>query len=519
MRSVEMDSEPAAMVRETLVTLGNALLDEFYQEFPGANAYGASYDASQEANASWYLGRENGASGAESDDGIDFWYRKFTDLGSNDGRQRPSEEYEYLCGDYGWKDGDELLEERQRLRQLFEAAVDEDLLTASDLEAFEAAFDAYEQDVQEWRKSFSLADVATCFRQHEADTLLDLLGHGDEEGRVVWSLLFSKGADGSTIENSPEVRVFSEADSMMFVRSERIYIEDDGTKKEYPYGAVIGYDDTPERFFVHRISSDPDLRDPETGWTMELVKEKMGFDANLEEVATDELPFEQIIRVQGDLAVVRHDYEAAQRKYCDTLLEEKRQAVVRDVDGFLDAHPEYEELETLSTKTWGGKPSVSVNGRVVDGTPDLKALQEELNIEEETVRDRMRPDWKQLTANRRQDLLNEILAERVEAWALQQSETTAEVLAEEARQKARDALEGTRAQINAVHGNHTVVLGPATEHPNPSWGNEDTLGAYVVPLEATGVIIHDEHANKELALGPGVYEFRFLQGYEDQWWM
>jgi hypothetical protein len=32
-------------------------------------------------------------------------------------------------------------------------------------------------------------------------------------------------------------------------------------------------------------------------------------------------------------------------------------------------------------------------------------------------------------------------------------------------------------------------------------------------------VIHDEHEDKQVTLGPGVYTFAFLDGYEDEWWM
>lgn len=514
------DTPALETVRETLTTLANELLDAFYQENPHANAYGAGYDAPGEDRETWYLGRENGANGAEAETGVDFWYRKFLDLENEGGRRRASEEYEYVYGDYGWMDTNQLLDERNRLRQLFEAAVEDGFLDQSSLERFAAAFDQAEAELQEWRETFSLVDVEMLFREHDADTLFDLLAHGDEESRVVWSLLYSKDEDGEQVENPLEVPVASEEDAMMFVRAERTYIEDDGTQKEYAYGAVIGYDDTPERFFVHRLESDPDLRDPETEWTVELLKEKMGFDAHLWEVNTRELPVQKIVRVQGDLAVVRHDYHDALWEYRGTLLEQKRQSIAREyASEFFEAHPEYENHDAISTRSFG--PRFRVNKRVAAKTPELKALQDDLNITEESVRERMRPDWKQLTAKRRRQLMDELLMDRLETWAVEQSERTASEIADNAEAEAREAFTETERQINAVHGNHTLILGPATEHPDRTWGDDGTLAVYVVPAEteANGFVLHDEHQDKELTLGPGLYEVRFLDGYEDQWWM
>lgn len=40
-----------------------------------------------------------------------------------------------------------------------------------------------------------------------------------------------------------------------------------------------------------------------------------------------------------------------------------------------------------------------------------------------------------------------------------------------------------------------------------------------VPEQAEGLVIHDEHEDKVLELGAGVYEFRFLDEHEDRWFM
>lgn len=520
----QLSSKPAALeeLRTTLQALANDLLDSFYREASSATAYGTGYEAQNEADSRWYIGREHGSEGAEDESGIDFFYRKFRSLeDTGAGRRRQSEEYEYVYGDYGWMDAGDLLAERPRLRQLFESAVESEFLEETALETFADAYDRAERAVQEWRQQFSLPEIKTLFREHEADTLLELLGHGDEESRVVWSLLFSKDEHDDVCENPIAVPLVSEDNALMLVRAERTYVEG-GEVNEYPYVAVIGYDDTPETFFVHRLESDPDIRDPETEWTVELVKEKMGFDHHLWEVDSEQLPSGEIVRVQGDLAIVRHDFQAARDDYQNALYEQERESIAQDFgQGFLDEHPHYAEDERLCVQSYATSTSIRVNERAVSGTPALKSLQAELDIDEETVRERMKDDWQQLTAKRRRTLINEILNERLVSWAIAQSETTEADIAADARTQAKTAFSETDQQVNAVHGNHTLILGPATEHPDRQWGGQDTLGGYIVPPEtaATGFVIHDEHEDKQLALGEGVYEVRFLAGYEDQWWM
>jgi hypothetical protein len=505
--------------RAVVAELANALLDEFYADVPNANAYGAGYDASGERRSTWYLGREHGADGAENEDvGFDFLYRKFVDT-TSDGR--PEEENEYVFGRYGWMNSSELLDERGRLRQLFEDAVSEGYLDEEDLEQFDDTANESQQALREWREQFSLADVAELFHEEDEETLRDLLAHGDEEGRVVWSLLNSKDADGEVMSNPLETPVISEEHALMLVRAERTYVED-GESKSYPYAAVVGYDDTPERFFVHRLESDPEIRDPNTEWSVEKIKSKMGFDAHLWEVETENLPKDNVVRVQGDLAVIRHDYEEVLQEYVEEELEDTCDEIAAEYAGeFFEHHPQYEEHEAVHASAFEHGYSFRVNDRAVDGTDELKELQDALDIDEETVRARMRDDWKQLTAKRRRTLIDEILSERLVEWSLQQDDTTLAELSEEVEAKARASFTDTAQQVNDVHGNHTVILGSVCEHPDPMFGDDDTLAGYVVPEgeKATGYVIHDEHNNQELTLAPGVYSFRFLSGYEDQWWM
>ena len=491
----------------------NALLDDYYDRHPGADAFGASYDAPAGVpDGEYYLGREHGADGAESDVGVDFFYRRFRDP------ETGGRENEYVHGKYGWADINTLLDDAGLIRQVFAEAVEDDYLDAAALDAYDRAIDAARADLRDHRERFDLGDIADLMRRHEMDDLRALLGHGDEESRTIWQLLFSKDESGDHIENPIEIPLIDESASLMFARTERYYYDErEGDGKWYAYGAVIGYDDTPERFFVHRLSSDPDLRDDDTEWTTALVKEKMGFDSNLREVG-DDLPLERRVRVQGDLTLVRHDLDDERERERDRRFDEAADRMASDhAEAFNAAHPEYDDIEGLHTSNHSLR--FSLRGLDTDG---IRRVQEEIDMAEETVRDEQDcRGYSRLTAKRRREIVEDLCERRVREWVFENFDTEPSAAALRAETDAEvDAdFAAERPQLNDVIGNHTLLFSGATEHPHRRYGDDETRGAFVVEDEATLFVIHDEHADKRLALGPGVYEARFLQGYEDEWWM
>lgn len=496
-------------LRTTIRELTNTLLDAHYDEHPTSNAFGADYTApGQDPDGSYLVGREHGADGAENDAGFDYFYRRFPDP-----ETRREDNYEYVYGKYGWMDASDLVGEAPLLRALFEDAVDAGYLTDDDLERFDGAVDAAGHGLRATREQYSLEDLAALFREHDIDTLRSLLAHGDEEGRVVWQLCFSKDEDGNHIENTIDVPVVSEHDQFMLVTTERYYYDDQTREgKHYNYGAVVGYDDTPERFFVHRLDGH-DLGGDEP-WTPARVKDAMGFDYNLRDVDTEALPVGARVRVQGDLAVVRHDYDVALDEQRESLLETEQNGVLREyADDFLEANPEIEALDDLFVSSFA---RITVRA---DSTDDIKALQDDLGIDEDRVRDEQDArGYSRLTAGRRQEIVEDLVAERISLWASVERDADLAALRREAREDAEDAFTDTQSQANAVIGNHTLILSDVAEHPSLMFGSDGAQGAFVAPDSASGFVIHDEHEDKVLELGRGVYEFRFLNGHEDEWW-
>jgi hypothetical protein len=487
----------AEQFKESLLSVVNDLLDGFYAAYPNST-YGADYDGPGAESGSYYFGRDG-------DSGVDYLMRVFT------GEDPRNEEKAYIYGNYGWMDAGELATETEYLRQAFEQAVELGVVDKEILAEYDAAVEQFTADLREYREQFDLSDIAALFQNHEEDTLQTLLGHGEEESRIVWSLLNSKTQSGDYRENPIDVPVISEQNRLMLVRAVRIYEGD-----EYPYAAVVGYDDTPERFFAHRLSSESDIQDPETEWTAEMVKAKMGFDANLWEI-DGALPPDTTVRVQGDLAVTRRDYDAALAEYTDTVTDTHRTQVAKEyVGAFHEANPEYEAAEDLSVST-----SYLRFRTTVDSTEALKELQDELDIDEEDVRAMQDVrDYSRLTAKRRAEIIEDICERRLEAWAIMTDGQTPEEVRHAAEEEATAAFTDTPAQYNDVFGNHPVIANGVTPHPNRRLEVDgDVQEVLVVPEEGQMLLMHDEHDSQQLGLEPGLYEISFLSGYEDEWWM
>lgn len=522
-----------------ILEITNELLDEYYDARPRSNAFGTEYEANANTpDGMWFIGRENGSDGAEDDSGVDFIYRRF--VGEDD---RPGDQsYEYLYGKYGWPNDDSnFLDEARLFTGVVETAADDGYVSDHHVERLELIIEQFEEVTKETRRSFTLDDISELIHSHEIDMLRRLLVEDDEEGRVIWQLLFSKDKDGETIENDIEIPVLSEEDGLLFSRAERFfYDEDDEEGKQYAYGVIIGYDDTDEVFFVHRLQSDDDLRDPEFEWTVGAVKEKMGYDVNYEELVTGNLPLDTVVRLQGDLAVRRLDYRTAYWERFESLYEDFRGRYARGrhldeekkpIEEFFDAHPRFkksserrcdldvDEYEGLYIRKTG---DISVNISKDFGTDELKALQDDLGIEEETVRDEQEARGIQrLTAKRRRHIIEDIVLEQVFDWMYDNSAVMPEkeAVEQEAEEQVSQEFEDVH-QVNFVFGNHAVIVGPATRHPRGvNTGDSDGLGYVVVPDTASCYIYHDEHQSKKVTFEEGVYEFRFLEGFEDQHWM
>lgn len=496
---------------EELKAIFTEVLDAHYDARPSSNAFGTG-DATPtgQPNGTWFMGRDG-------DEGVDYVCRRWDE---RDNRGRPEEQTLYVYGKYGWADLNEIVEVAPFLRQVLEQATERYEIESDILNRFDAIMNTVETGLYNSRERVDLPTLATLFRERELDALRPILGAGDEDRLNLWTLLHSKDDKGEVIDNPVEIPLCDDDEGLMLVRAKRYFYdqhrEPDG--KWYTVAHVVGYDDTPEQFFMHRLESDKNLRDDDFEWTVGKLREKMGFDLEYDEWLAGGNPTGERVRIQGDLAFVRHDYKTEMWEYYDQQLATKKNRLVKEhSDELLEQFsPTVEDVMSVHYKTFNSTPRVTTSD-----TQKLKDIQAELGIEEETVREEQdRRGISRLSGKRRGEIVEDILFDRVYDEALAIAETTAEAVEAEVESETKAQFTETRGQENLVLGNHTVIVGPSREHPNRSRANEaDALSVLCVPGEANGVVWHDEHENKKLELPTGVYEFRFLDGHETQWWM
>lgn len=497
-------------LHNTLLEILNSLLDTYYDEHPLSNAYGSdSHDPDIGPRGSWFIGRADGSQGAESERGIDYAYR----VHPGDPTER-GDEKNYLVGKYGWMDANEFLDLSDDLGGVLEEAAESGFISEDEVETYYDSIEEFEETLNDIRQDIPLNIIAEHIHEHNNDILQTLLGLDEEDSRVIWMLQFSKDEDGDIIENEIETPVIE--DGLMFARTERYYAPDD---KWSAFGVVIGYDDTPAGLFVHRLQWDRDLGNPDFEWTLGAIKEKMGFDLDYDKIPSTEIPFDTTVRLQGDVSLTRRDFTTVMWEYYDETLKENKNSFLREYNTEItEAHEEIVDHDNIYVSQ--RSPS-RINVRL-DETDELKSLQEDINIDEEDVREEQEHrGYSRLTAKRRKEIIEYFIKERFLQWGYENiSEADEEEIEVETELYTRTQFNDTQDQVNLVIGNHAVVLGPALEHPDRDYTRErDCIEAIVVPDEATGFIWHDEHQNKKVRLPKGIYEFNFLQGHEEQWWM
>jgi hypothetical protein len=497
---------------DELFALFTEVLDAHYENTHSGKAFGMSGEARpQELDVSWILGRN------DDDEGVGYVFRAWEE---QDNRGRLNEEKFWVYGGYGWADLPAIAERSEELREPFEEAVDRYDLDESILARYDAIINTIETGLYNSREDVDLPMLADLFRSGDLDTLRPLLGADDEDRLNLWTILHSKDENGEVLDNPLETPVCDDEEGLMLVRSERYFHDEhrepDG--KWYTVGHVVGYDDTPDQFFMHRLESDADLRDPETEWTVSLLREKMGFDMEYPEWLDAGKPTGERVRIQGDVAFVRHDYSTKLWEHYDDLLDTRRQQLVREhKDALLEEFANTtDDVRGVQFKTFNATPRVTTTD-----TDRLKTAQDALDISEDAVRaEQNRQGIARLSGKRRGEIVESLLFDRVYASALSLADTTAEAVEAEIECEAKELFTETQTQENLILGNHTIIVGPAQEHPDRDRAGDDgALSVLCVPGEANGYVWHDEHENKKLALPQGVYEFRFLSGHETQWWM
>jgi hypothetical protein len=334
-------------------------------------------------------------------------------------------------------------------------------------------------------------------------------------------------ADGETVDTDPEVVTITSEDCTVeyVVVESQMYSEkkdnrgpkdDDGT---YAARWVVGEDDsTTQDYFIHRVEWKSSFTNPLSELTesttdqspLEVVRGWLGFEQPLPEDLTD-VESHTWYQAQGDIAFQFRDFEDWVKQQAEQLAQESINTEKHGlIEEWIDEHSQFNDLDgfRISVTT----PSLSnigtVNCRVKRSTTDgLKELQTDLNLDEETIRRKMRDDWTRLTANRRKKIIERVMKQKPKAYADTHSPNEKEIL-DKKKQAVRSNINSNLQRQNVIIGNHIVIVARAMATTGQG---RETL---VLPQSTEVRVLHDEHGNLSRTIGPTVLDIDILDRHE-----
>lgn len=464
----------------------------------GTDSIGTSFRNDDNRREQIYLGRENGE--------LEYLYRK-------DPQER---DYNYIYSDsYGWADIIDLYAELPTFRSIISDNVSDEQKREQLVEEYDNIYDSFESSFLRIRRSVDLHDLKQLAYENKYETFKNLVesSDNDEDGRVIWMLFHSKNQNDEVVDNVINVDYLNETDHMMLLTTERYY-----DTETYRFGAVVGYDDTPERFFVHRLEKDSDLKDESVEWDSDLIRSKMGFDHHIYEINPEYFPYDDHVRLQGDLVTQRNDLDAhINNRVEDSVLREVMQKAVHSTDKNI--------LKEISTKNEFSRRNISMSSRrgveiKNTDTEYIKELQEEFDIMEDRVRDiQDELGYKRLSGKRRAEIVSDIIQEQVISYLSENNIIDLQsIKAEERSLIEREVVDDTDT-VQTVIGNHLVVVENANTIRRTNIEDTSAESVISVPEETNIFVLHDEHNSISFTLDRGLYVFRFLNGFETEWWM
>ncbi len=497
----------------------------------------------------WIAGRN------DSSNGLDYVYRQRF----NHEQTEPDKIYLY-SNDFGWSNIGVLVGERDIILGLAEWVNTYVHNIKKDYESeLENAFDNIETERRKFRENLSLQDIINAINSYNFDFLRDFVAPEGEDAVEFWKLLYSYDSDGEIVDNDVSIEYIDE--NIFFARSVRQYINGD-EKKIYPMGLVIGYDDTPDSFFVHRIERDDDLDNSKFTWKLTDIRNKMGFDIDYMDLDTNKIPLNCRTRLQGNLCIIPHNYESEKNLYFNEVVHELKKYSYRmynDLYYMKELNINEDIIYGPDSLLYHSGPELSILNK--PSTDELKEFQRALKITEDEIREEQNiRNIKRLSANLRGEIITDIHLDKFCDWLFEdcsiemrqnylnsnakfgrgfpkkyissrfsvkdrcnelreialnnESEIQRSTIHKLAEEESDDIF-NPNEQCNIILGNHSVILGAGRIHPSPTSVNRLNnleLEKIIVPQKTTVMLGHDEHKARIYTFPKGVYEFRFLEG-------
>lgn len=511
---------------------------------------------SQEDVGKWIAGRN------DSDNGLDYVYR----IRYNNTSTEPDKIYLY-SNEFGWANMGVLLGEQEIILGLCEW-VDRyvDSITVDYTPKIQKTFNSIEESQREIRQSYELDDIVNAINMYNFEFLQNTISTEGDDTVEFWKLLYSYDKQGEVIEN--KITIPYQDETLFFARSERQYTENNSTKN-YAMGLVIGIDDTPDSFFVHRIERDDCLDNPEFDWDLNNIRNKMGFDIDYTDLENNIIPINRRTRLQGNLCVIPYNFDSERLDYYNQVISELKQILYRVYDKvYFDAIgkdnmfmndynldlSKYIYKSHLGKLEFYNKPStknvIKIQNKIGVSEDDVRKEQENRNIKRLSSNLRCKIvsdlhleefcDWfftncsvddrekyynntsigyGSLKIPNRQTVISELVCthigdefyDKITTFDKKITRSTIHKLAD----KESTLVFNPKNQTNMILGNHSVMASPAQIHPDDNAVNlldNRALEKLIVPNKGLVICGHDEHKSRIYTFPKGVYEFRFLEG-------
>lgn len=414
-------------------------------------------------------------------------------------------------------------------------------------EEFEQKLERVTETIRAKSNELSLQNVKQHIKNHNYEILQNIVSENATDTVEFWKLLYSYDQDHNVINN--DISIEYENDTIIFVRAVREYWNG-SDKKEYPMGLIVGVNDTPHKFFTHRIERGDKLNDATYDWQLEDIRRKLGFLYDYTDLRIDnKIPKQATTRIQGDLAIKPLSIDKEKKRVLDFCIGfVKRELYKRHSS-------EYVNEEFPPNISYPLTYSRQISFRQSYCTDRLKDIQSNLRISEEAVRKEQQiRGIERLSANLRQEIIRDLFLEKFisaisnnstpssvfntsyenlhnqasrshlgknmlfEASLFNIKKFTRSKLHNVYNTRVNELFNTDWGQYNESHGNHLTIIGNATETPinhNSLFGFDTNRSETVIVTSETSLgVIHDEHDNRSYILEPGVYQFRFLEGFD-----
>lgn len=308
----------------------------------------------------------------------------------------------------GWSDMRRILNEKNDILDLLWqfSSRDSNIINDEDYEFIEELFEDLELKIDHYRKSQDLDDIADKIKNHNTSYLQNIISTNKKESLLFWKLMHSKNKD--KIDNP--VSIEYQSDKYLLVKSDRIY-KNNGDIKKYPCGVIIGSNECNDGFFILRLPRCERLNSEDYKWSKDDIIDKLGYDRDITDETDYHIQDNIRYRIHTGLILNKKDYDNKRSEY-QKWMKNKIQEDVFTLYADLYSELFDVDLNGIHQPVISKTGSFSINSGLT--TEQLKTIQDQLDIPEETVRKIQRyRDIGRLSSNLRSDIISTLIYDKI----------------------------------------------------------------------------------------------------------